>query len=98
MKSLAEAIILQGLEDIYDSRYRAESLSFFSGTEFRVCAKMAGMSIEQKIKLLTLVRKISKIPHIALLPEKRRREFSPSRPLQSNQHLPHRRPFRIAGL
>lgn len=62
VKSLAEAIILQSMEDLSDIRNRAESLEFFSGDGFRICAQMAGMSANDEVKILELVHKISKIP------------------------------------
>jgi len=62
VKSLAEAIILQSMEDLSDLRNRAESLEFFGGEGFRICAQMAGMSAEDQVKVLELVQKISKIP------------------------------------
>lgn len=57
-KSVAEAIILQGMEDLWDLRFRAESLKFFAGKEFRTCARMAGMSTDDKLKLLHYVKQV----------------------------------------
>ncbi len=62
VKALAESIILQSMEDISDAHHRAESLEFFSGEGFRICARMAGISSEDEVKLLDLVRNISMIP------------------------------------
>lgn len=56
-KSLAEAVILQSMEDLWDLRHRPESLKFFSGQEFRACARIAGMSTDDKLKLLNIVKK-----------------------------------------
>lgn len=61
VKSLAEAIILQSMEDISDANYRAESLEFFAGEGFRICAQLAGMKPEAQVKVLKVVQNISKI-------------------------------------
>ncbi len=50
------------MEDLSDSSLRAESLEFFTGEGFRICAQMAGMEAEDQVKILELVRKISSIP------------------------------------
>lgn len=62
VKALAESIILQSMEDLSDAHHRAESLEFFSGEGFRICAQMAGINPEDEVKLLTLVSNISRIP------------------------------------
>ena len=48
MKALAEAIILQSLEDLWDERHRNESLKFFNGRGFRMCSGIAGMGQAEK--------------------------------------------------
>ncbi len=63
VKALAEAIILQSMEDLSDATYRAESLEFFAGEGFRICAQMAQMKPEAQVKVLELVKNISKIPY-----------------------------------
>jgi hypothetical protein len=60
LKRLAESVILQSLEDLYDSDHRAESIHFFTNRDFRVFAKMAGMNIDDKIRLLRLVRQVGR--------------------------------------
>ena len=62
VSSLADAIILQSLEDLSDFRHRDESMEFFSGEGFRVCAKLAGMAGEDEMKTLGLASRISRIP------------------------------------
>jgi hypothetical protein len=62
VRTLAESIILQSMEDLSDTSHRAESLEFFSGEGFRICAQMAGMKSEEQVKVLETVRKISSIP------------------------------------
>jgi hypothetical protein len=72
VKSLAEAIILQSMEDLSDPGARAESLEFFSGEAFRICAQMAGMKPDKQIRILELVQKLSEIPHTASKGERAR--------------------------
>lgn len=62
VKSLAEAIIIQSLEDVSDHRHRADSMKFFAGNQFRTCARLAGMSQENQIEILGLVKSLSDIP------------------------------------
>jgi hypothetical protein len=59
LRRLAESVILQSLDDLWDERYRAESIDFFTGREFHFFAKMAGMDTEDKIRLLRMVKKAS---------------------------------------
>ncbi len=58
-KRLAESIILQCIEDLWDERHRQESIAFFTGPDFKFMAKSAGMHAEQKIELLHLIKRIS---------------------------------------
>ena len=57
MKSLAEAIIMQSITDLWKEDERESSLKFFKGEDFSVCAEMAGMDLPDQIKLMTLVNK-----------------------------------------
>jgi|Deesub1362B_J571_1020462.scaffolds.fasta_scaffold00108_59 hypothetical protein len=56
VRALAEAVILQSLEDLYHPAYRSESLRFFAGEGFRRCAHLAGLSLSERLRLLALVR------------------------------------------
>lgn len=58
IRKLAEAIILQSVEDLWDKRHRIESIEFFSGEGFRLCSDMAGFSDREKTKMLGMVRSI----------------------------------------
>ena len=58
VKKLAEAIILQSIEDLYDGRHRTGSVDFFTGESFHTCARMAGLSTGEKLKVLNLVREV----------------------------------------
>lgn len=56
VKSLAEGIILQCIEDLWSGDYNKESLDFFRGDEFRTCADIAGISLVEQVKLLKMVK------------------------------------------
>ncbi len=63
VKGLAEGIILQSIEDLWNENLRDESIAFFRGREFSICADMAGMNLADQIKLLGLVKGILKDKH-----------------------------------
>lgn len=56
LMNLAEAIILQSVEDLWDEGYKSDSLRFFKGEGFGICAAMAGMKRYDRLKLLQMVR------------------------------------------
>ncbi len=58
VKGLAEAILLQSLEDLWIDEERSNCIDFFSGEGFRICSEIAGMSSEDKVKILNMVRDI----------------------------------------
>jgi len=51
---LAEAIILQSIEDLWDEEHRQACTEFFAGEDFRICAALAGMSTSDQIKILKM--------------------------------------------
>ena len=55
VKSLAEAIILQSMEDYWGNAYREESIEFFKGEGFKVCAEIAGMGHDDQSKVLEML-------------------------------------------
>lgn len=55
VKSLAEAIILQSMEDFWSNAYRHESVEFFKGEGFKVCAEIAGMGHAEQSKVLEML-------------------------------------------
>lgn len=57
MKSLAEAIIMQSITDLWKEDERENCLKFFKGEDFSICAEMAGMGLSDQIELMTLVNK-----------------------------------------
>ena len=61
VKSLAEAIILQSMEDFWSNAYRNESIEFFKGEGFKVCAEIAGMGHEEQSKVLEMLTGFSAV-------------------------------------
>jgi hypothetical protein len=55
LKALAEAIILQSMEDLWNGAHRKESVDFFEGEGFRTCAEMACMRQEEQLKVLQMI-------------------------------------------
>lgn len=56
LAALAEAIILQSLEDLWSKTQKNKSLAFFTGEGFHICAEMAGMKVMDRIRLFSLLR------------------------------------------
>lgn len=52
---LAEAVILQSLEDLCTQDYAEDSMEFFEGEGFRICADIAGISYSKQNKILHLL-------------------------------------------
>lgn len=57
-RALAEAVILQGIEDLWDEKHRKESISLFSSKDFSILADLARMSPEERLTILKMVRNI----------------------------------------
>lgn len=55
VRGLAEAIILQAIEDLWNPVYRKESLLFFRGEGFYECAKSAGITLKDQLRILQLL-------------------------------------------
>ena len=53
-KSLAEAVILQSLEDLCNPQHRKESRDFFEGDGFKVFAEIADLHTLKKYKIIHL--------------------------------------------
>ena len=51
---LAEAIILQSIEDLWDDEHREGCIEFFTGEDFRICAAIADISTSDQIKILKM--------------------------------------------
>jgi hypothetical protein len=56
LKKLAEGIILQSIEDLWNENYREDCITFFKGKDFRLCAELAGMELSDQVELLRLVK------------------------------------------
>ena len=54
-KSLAEAIILQSMEDLWNSDYRKESVEVFRGDGFRICDEIADLNINKQFRIIHLM-------------------------------------------
>ena len=57
-KRLAEAIILQALDDLYDPSLLDNSVEFFSGRGYLECAAIAGMDHNEIMGILEAVSRI----------------------------------------
>jgi hypothetical protein len=57
---LAEAIILQSIQDLWHEEHRQGCIGFFTGEDFRTCAALAGMSTSDQIKILNMFSGIMK--------------------------------------
>ncbi|MBI5100677.1 MAG: hypothetical protein HZB33_02390 [Nitrospirae bacterium] len=57
--NLAEGIILQSIEDLWNDEHKQESLAFFQGDDFLTCAALAGMNLLEQAKLLQMVSQAS---------------------------------------
>ena len=55
---LAEAIILQAIDDLYDRTEHDMSVEFFTGDGFAECAELAGMDHERKMGVLEVVSRV----------------------------------------
>ena len=55
IRNLAEAVILQSIEDLWDKRHRSDCLAFFKGEGFNICARIAGIKFSGRMKLLRLI-------------------------------------------
>ena len=55
VRHLAEAIILQSIEDLWNELHREDCKTFFNGGGFSICARIAGMGLSDQEKLLSLI-------------------------------------------
>jgi hypothetical protein len=55
LNKLAEGIILQSIEDLWNESHREDCITFFKGKDFRLCAELAGMELADQVELLNLV-------------------------------------------
>ena len=57
-KSLAEAIILQSMEDLWDEKERADAVRFFDGDGFGACSEIAGMNFFEQLRLYNMANRM----------------------------------------
>lgn len=55
-RSLAEAVILQSLEDLSDPQHKEESREFFSGDGFKIYGDIAELNFFNKLKIIHLAK------------------------------------------
>jgi hypothetical protein len=55
IRSLAEAIILQSMEDMWSAANRKESVEFFNGEGFEICAELAGLGADEQKKIMEML-------------------------------------------
>jgi hypothetical protein len=60
-RKLAESIILQSIEDLWDRASKKQSLSFFKEKGFSICAGIADLGIYDQMLLLDMVNRSMKI-------------------------------------
>jgi dihydrofolate reductase len=58
IRALAEAVILQSIEDLWSKAKRKRSVEFFMGDGFSLYADMAGMKIIDRLRLFRMLRKL----------------------------------------
>lgn len=54
-RSLAEAIILQSIEDLWNPGCKRGSLLFFEGDGFALCSEIAGISYIKQVAMLRML-------------------------------------------
>jgi hypothetical protein len=60
IRNIAELIILQCIEDLWNERESSGSADFFAGEGFPLCAGIAGMNLNDQGRLLNMVGKLMK--------------------------------------
>lgn len=55
-RSLAEAVILQSLEDLSDPRHKEEIREFFGGDGFKIYGDIAELNFFKKLKIIHFAR------------------------------------------
>lgn len=55
VRRLTEAVILQSIEDLWNPEHKRESLRFFEGEGFPLCAELAGIGYIRQFNMLRLL-------------------------------------------
>ena len=63
LKSLAEAVILQSIEDLWNPISKKGSLKFFEGSGFKLYSKMAGIRYSKQLAVLKMLADSGKRGH-----------------------------------
>ncbi len=64
LDNLAEAVILQALEDLWSERYKEDSISFFAGNDFFIWSSIAGLDVRKQYMILLIVsRRLNEFEH-----------------------------------
>lgn len=58
INQLAEGIMIQSIEDLWDERFRKEGVDFFRGEGFTIWADLAGMNLYDQVRLMNMTAKI----------------------------------------
>jgi hypothetical protein len=58
LRSLAEGIIVQSMEDMWDESLSEECTAFFRSEEFRLCAELAEMGLSEQVRILDMVKEV----------------------------------------
>ena len=58
VKGLVEGVILQAMEDLWNEGYREDSVSFFKGRDFSLCADIAGLNLDDQVRMLKMVKDV----------------------------------------
>ena len=54
-RSLAEAVILQSIEDLWNPAHKRGSLNFFKGNGFAFCTELAGISYIKQLAMFRML-------------------------------------------
>jgi len=57
IQALAEAVILQAIEDLFESSEIKKSIDFFKGENFTLCAETAGLSTLEQMRIIRMLAK-----------------------------------------
>lgn len=56
VRNLAEAVILQSIEDLWDPAHHKKAIDFFTGDAFNLCSEIAGLDSSGKTKLILFLK------------------------------------------
>ncbi len=60
IRVLAEAIILQSMEDLWDEEEQENAMEFFDGKGFTACAKLADLGTFEQFRLYNMIKRAAK--------------------------------------